>query len=133
MGAHKSKTVKHYHWSGKGITIINIGYIVPTHSPNIQIDLHIYIWETRSIYLCKQRINSMQHPTLLSWTRTFCLANHYNSRCSWLWFPMVSQIAPMSWRYYSMSTRFIGATWIWFAPRESSCWKGPMIHVQDWS
>ncbi len=56
MGAHKSRTTKHHHGSGKGITAVNIEYKVPTHSLNIQIILQIYIWETTSIVHANKRL-----------------------------------------------------------------------------
>jgi hypothetical protein len=75
FNAHGSTQKQNYRTSSlkwKGITAVNIGYIMPAHSPNVQIVMHIYIWETTFICSCKQGINSLQHPTLLSWTRTFC-------------------------------------------------------------
>jgi hypothetical protein len=92
MGTHKSRVVKHDYWSGKGIATINIGYKVPTHSLNIQIVLQINIWEIISTCSCKQGINPLQYPTLVSWIKALCEVNHSNVNCSWLRFPMVSQM-----------------------------------------
>jgi hypothetical protein len=66
MVTHKNKIVEHHRCSGKGIIVVSIGYRMLAHSPNIQIVLQIYIWETTSTCSCKQMINSTQHPTLLS-------------------------------------------------------------------
>jgi hypothetical protein len=134
MQAHKSRVGEYDHyWSGKGITTINIGYKVPAHSLNIQIVLHINIWETMSICSCKQGINPLQYPTLLLWTKGLCEVNHSIASCSWLWFPMVSQIVSRQWKCCTMLVRFVGVAWIWSTTTKFNHWKDIMIHVKDCS